>query len=417
MKLPSFSSLRSRFRRSWPQGIPKLYKGPPEEIVPFLDRKEFERLQSLRRVQVMPDIERVDRGSPVLAACSHLLIRNLMLLPDLSVLGPEDTRDATAGADPRSLLEDDETLVVLSAAHQKVNVVWYHRDAEGTLAMPMAELQRDPGAALAGASRWIASQLGAGVPGAVEAAWRAGQPSDVESLKRHGELMLRSAPGNQVVETAWRKDPANATILWQLEDEPYPVDVLLAGFEQDPHNAQLCFLLFCAVWESGGFEPWAVQYCRKAVELAPGHGKAHMCVPHAAPDLRSLLAHSELAVQFLPRNAFAASNYFSNLTKWGYQDERTLRLAALCIELDPENPDGYQQLIRQLTAECRFAEARQVAASLCELYSPPMAPRTRYSLSQNPVTAERLERGWNPYPESVEDLERLDLLARCGEIV
>ena len=406
-------------RDAWPSGVPRLYAGPAEEIAPFLDEAEIERLYQLPLVRVVAQLD-PDGGddAELLTGCARLLIRNLMPVRDLSVRGPEDSPPELRGEDPEDEESESWELLIAMRSHRDRILVTLEGAEKLRLEISLDEIRRDPQNVWGRASRQIVEHLGLEVSEELLAAWGRGQPLDADSLKLHGSLVLGSgAKSNEDIVASWRRDPAYATLLWSLE-EPYPREALLEGLEQDPDNAQLCFLLFCCLWQDGGFEPWAMQYCRKAIELSPGHGKAHMCLPHAAPDRIPLLVHSELGARFLPTNPFALSNYFNSLKRWGCRDERMMRLAQACVQLDPMNPGGYKRIIEQLLLERRFDEAVEVSAALCELYRPPMDERTRYCLTQNPTLKDRLQReGWSPYQDSLRELARLERLARCGEIV
>src|SRR5262249_1956925 len=151
-------------------------------------------------------------------------------------------------------------------------------------------------------------------------------------------------------------DRAFSVLAWEVDDElPEARDVYLEALQHDPQNAQLCFLTFCSVWRSQGPQPDALQFCRKAVELSPGHGKAHMCLPHAAIADPDLLRHSELGYRLLPNNPFAVNNYILYLRRYGASGEKLIELAEEGIAVDPEDPGCYVQMIDLL---CKNREYR-----------------------------------------------------------
>src|SRR5262249_13116347 len=121
------------------------------------------------------------------------------------------------------------------------------------------------------------------------------------------------------------------------------------GLKRDPYNAQLCFETFCAVWTSKGPQPQALQFCRKAIELSPGHGKAHMCAPHAARRPVEMLRHSELGYRLLPGNSFAVNNYTLALTEANAPAAQRIELAEEGIAADPRDPGNYERLIELCT--------------------------------------------------------------------
>lgn len=166
----------------------------------------------------------------------------------------------------------------------------------------------------------------------------------------------------------------------------------LEGLDEDPFDAQLCFLLYCGLWASSGFQPEAFQYARKAIELSPGHGKAHMCAPHAACKGVDMIPHSELGYRLLPGNSFAVTNYLIQLKLAGRPPTKLVPLAVESIELDPDNPGGHRHLVDALRGT-GDAKAALKAARRLERVLEAMSPRTLMCLRQNPVVARDLARG------------------------
>src|SRR6185503_13658037 len=85
------------FGTSWPDDVPRFYPDlNAMQLAEFLSDEEFERIKSFENVYIVP-FGAAD-GDPQQAgfgfALSRLLIRNLMLLDDVSIHGPEDTPDA-----------------------------------------------------------------------------------------------------------------------------------------------------------------------------------------------------------------------------------------------------------------------------------------------------------------------------------
>src|SRR5262249_30979531 len=143
------------------------------------------------------------------------------------------------------------------------------------------------------------------------------------SLLRLGELNRRidrkaKKEKGRAAQEVLARDPNFPLAAWEVDSElPEARAVYLEALRRDPYNAQLCFETFCAVWRSQRPQPEALQFCRKAIELSPGHGKAHMCAPHAAPPEANMLRHSELGYRLLPGNSFAINNYILNLRRRG----------------------------------------------------------------------------------------------------
>ena len=166
----------------------------------------------------------------------------------------------------------------------------------------------------------IAEVVGGTVTDSTREMWRFSRPSGVNELIAYGKIPMRASStreSSQAAASLFRRNPAFVAALWAVDRdyEPRYRELLLMGLRNDPYNAYLCFLLFTTTWQARGHEPAALQFIRHAIALAPGHGKSHMCAPHAAhPDV-SMLPHSELGYRLLPGNTFAINNYITNLSK------------------------------------------------------------------------------------------------------
>jgi hypothetical protein len=222
--------------------------------------------------------------------------------------------------------------------------------------------------------------------------WRTGRPSE-EDLSWFGKLVVHQHKLDVLAEvTALRKKSPRFTLPTQLlaEDDPRTRPLLYRALADDPNDAQLLFDAFCVTWTSKREQPEAMQLVRRAIELAPGHGKAHMCCPHAAHPNADMRFHAELGYRLLPGNPFAANNLVLYLQRHGRGNARAIEIAEEGIRGDPKDPGNYMRLVELYERRGEFAKALENAQVLAQLYGPPMDPRTRYCLEQNPRLRDRL---------------------------
>ena len=150
--------------------------------------------------------------------------------------------------------------------------------------------------------------------------------------------------------------------------------------------------------------------------LSPGHGKAHMCAPHAAVWRDSLLRHSELGYRLLPGNTFAVNNYILYLEISGDSSKAFIGLAKEGIENDPYDPTNYHRIIEIYTSQNKYSKALDYAEKLSVLYGPPINDRTLYCLKQNPALKKMLESGqYDPAHEHKKLLVELKKLVMGSE--
>ncbi len=387
-------------RAPWPPDVPRLYpKLDSRALSAFLTEAEAARIRSLKRVRVMPLFS--ESSSPRERAfgtgLSRLLVRDLMLVRGLSVRGPEDVPLASyeeVSADPSHMME--EALVtgrVKLGRGFRVDLELWSSQGEGTVrTVEVARFEDFPRSV----ATVVAQVLGGTLSPETLRAWHFGRPANMGNLIRFGELCLSRPCLTDDVLALRNEDPAFVLPVALLEDDAPERRVhLLRAWEADPYDAQLYFLLFCSAWSGEGEQPEAMQFIRRALELSPGHGKAHMCAPHAASRRADMLRHAELGYALLPGNSFAISDYINALLRSGAEHsvERVLELSLEIIAMDPKSPDGYQQAIHVLRHARRPREALVFAEALQALYGPPMDPRTRYCLEQNPQVRDALASG------------------------
>lgn len=397
------------FKPSWPRDLPRLYpRLEDRSLCRFMNEPEYWRIRNFPTIAVLPFYSQ--HSSPVEAGLgaglSRLLIRDLMLIREISVRGPEDT----------PTIELESALAMHDSCAAKT--IWVTGTASASGGQFAAELQMlFPGeprpralrlqnanffAVAAQCAAAIAKTAGGSVAPQIIEMWRFGRPASAEQIARLGRLVLqdRTLPQRSLAALAiFQENPALSIAFDCIEDE-HVADyrsLLLEAFQNDPYNAQTCFCLFCAIWSGSGPEPHAVQFLRRAIELSPGHGKAHMCAPHAAPPGVNMLPHSDLGYRLLPGNAFAINNYILNLQLSGAPLADIVPLAYEGIDLDPHDPGNYQRLMEMLEESGDFQAALDVALALQKNYEPVMNERTRYCLEQNPKLKTLLRSGrFNP---------------------
>jgi hypothetical protein len=419
LSLMFFDRLLKRQPR-WPADVPRLYPTLDDrELCSFLTREEHARISKLPMVAVLPFFARQTSAGDMAfgAALSRLVLRDLMLVREISVRGPEDTpRCGREDACALHGTEDKRTTWITGTASASAGKF----TADLTLLPPgntRQEVLRIEGSELspfvAKCAAAIAKRLGGAVKAEISEMWRHGRPTSLFELSRLGQLLQldQGVPkASRVAVEVLAKNPALGIACDFIEGDHVPNyrTLLLESVRHDPYYAQNYFSLFCAVWDSTGPAPHAVQFLRRAIELSPGHGKAHMCAPHAATPGVNMLPHSDLGYRLLPGNPFAISNYITNLLQAGKPIAQVLPLAYQGIEADPCDPGNYYRLMGMLEEIGEYQSAIEVALSLLKLYEPEMNDRAWYCLQQNPRMKQRLLSGkFDPAESLHSEIRRL----------
>jgi hypothetical protein len=411
-------------RRDRPARLPQFYPALDDRrLAEFLGTDEYRRISTFEKFYILP-LAKAGSGDQARFghALARLLIRNLMLLGDVSVHGHEDT--------PRLTHEAAGQVVTRRDAGHVTGVAGFGPDGytlrfevyrPGRPVEPGTVRHHDLATFVRECCNAVGRAMGSSLETTVADAWEVGQPRDAGSLLRLGGLILNF--GRKEAKKKARAagellaaDPGFAVVAWEVDDElPEARDVYLEALRGDPDNAQLCFLAFCAVWRSRGPQPEALQFCRKAIELSPGHGKAHMCAPHAAVPEADMLRHSELGYRLLPGNTFAVTNYILNLRKRGASTDQLMELAEEGIAADPSDPGCYLQMIDLFCKTKEYRAALKVAERLQRLFEPEMNERALYCLKQNPERARQIESGqYDPAAQNGRLIGELRELARGG---
>ena len=404
--------LFGRFFRSEPTGIPTLYPDlDPLQLERFLKDLDYAYIKSFDNVYILPFVSQNSESARMCfgLGLSRLMIRNLMLLRDVSIHGPEDTPEvpreaihAMAEAHPRSCHVTGVADFGSDGYSLEVEVHRPGRPVNGTRVR-----HETFQAFLSECSSAIARLLGSKVDDGLAKAWNVAQPRDAKSLVQLGTIHLdftrqQTVERAQAAQKLLNIDPAFVVAMWDIDEElPGAKQKFLTGLKRDPYNAQLCFVTFCTVWTSQGPQPEALQFCRKAIELSPGHGKAHMCAPHAAQRPVEMLRHSELGYRLLPGNSFAVNNYTIALARANAPAAKRIELAEEGIAADPRDPGSYLRLIELCTSLGDHKTALATAERLQKLYEPKMDERALYCLRQNPRIARLIDSGeYDPVAEN-----------------
>jgi hypothetical protein len=311
-----FKHILDWFYGTWPKDVPRLYPKLDEfNIAPFLSESEYRSMQGFENVYLLP-FARTDGGEEANRlgfGLARVMMRNLMLLRDVSIHGPEDTPEVWY-EDAESLAEDNPRSCYVSGIVEREQgefVLEFEIYRSGQPPTSATVCRGELASFLRECSAAIGRSLGSRLEMSVADGWDIGQPADLEALLRYGDLLLRLDRKDihgraEAAKNLLAKDPGFVLPMWEIEDEvPGARALYLKAFERDPYNAQLCFQLFCALFKEKGPKLETFQFCRRAIELSPGHGKSHMCAPDAAPWRANMFPHSELGYRLLPCNSFA----------------------------------------------------------------------------------------------------------------
>lgn len=400
---------------SLPTAPPDLYPGMSwEQIADLFGAGDFARMRAAPRVMVLPFSSPSGKpgsddpaGSALGAGVARMLIRDLGLVRNLVVRGPEDTPGiALQAVNERGLeaLTCGETNllggVVAHAAGRFVGELLLLRP-DGTAGSASAESDNLVGF-LAACVNTALRLLGLQPMLPVADAWLAGRPPNVGVLSAYGDLRKLEAEDKGTVRD--RTTEAARAMRTEFPEFALPGDIiysdedrncraaLLSAWRTDPWDANRHFLIYCGTWKADGVNLRAAGWCARAIQLAPGHGKAHMCLPHSMPKVKSLIAHQELAYLLLPGNSFAKTNLMISLERFGGGEGRILELCDEGVAADPHDTGPLVQKFLVLERMDRFDEAIAIGRKILEMLEV-MHPRTRYCLRQSPATARQMDDG------------------------
>jgi tetratricopeptide (TPR) repeat protein len=411
-----FNRLFGRGLPGEPAGVPTLYPDlDPIQLERFLTDLNYAHIKSFDNVYILPFISRASEPAQMCfgLGLSRLMIRNLMLLRDVSVHGPEDTPEVAREAVPEVVRAQRQSCHVTGVADFGPEGYSLQVEAHrpGCPLKGTRVRHKNFRAFLSACSSAIAELLGSNVGDRTAKAWEIGQPRDAKSLVQLGKIRLdfkrqQTAERGRAAQKLADLDPDFVVALWDIDEElPGARQKYFRGLKRDSYNAQLCFLTFCTVWMSKGPQPEALQFCRRAIMLSPGHGKAHMCAPHAAQRPVEMLRHSELGYRLLPGNSFAVNNYTLALNRANAPAAQRIELAEEGIAADPHDPTCHVRLIELYTGLGDYKAALATAERLQKLYEPKMNERALYCLRQNPQRAKLIDSG--QYDPAAENRRRI----------
>ncbi len=402
----------SNYPSIWPPNVPRFY---PQldggQLSQFLDYAEYQRICALPQICILPFASQNSREKDVLLGIglAKLMIRDLMLVRNLSTRGPEDSPESYLESVPQ-LREQKERTVFISGetfagnGSYRVELQFFSQARSVPYATVVHE--NDFPTFVLRLAETIARTCTGEVSENTRQMWRYGRPSSALALMAIGEACATYSKGEEGRSRSlwdlYQREPNLVIALHDLDEEmPQMKQVYLEAMRRDPYDAQLCFLTFLAFWESRGPQPEAMQFCRRAIELSPGHGKAHMCAPHAADRSVNMILHSDLGYRLLPGNTFAINNYILSLREIQAPPQQILALAQEGINADPYNPGSYDRMIDLCMELGDFRTALGTAERLQTLLAPQIHPRTLYCLQQNPQRAALLRSGeYNPALEN-----------------
>jgi hypothetical protein len=418
---------RSEPRRAKPKvKVPDLYPAlSPLQLEAVLDAEAFARVQRMPIVQVWPLHAEGARARQVGVALSRVMIRELQRTPGLSVRGPEDT-PVEGSADPTAAHANAGLRQNVLGGSLRVDgercsaQLWI---ARGDGRVERAEISADGIEALllawaVRALEWLDTARGQAFGAPPDVSWPRGadgfaqlgaviefaaaHPASDESFDVDDEVLalLRAGAQMSVAGTLL----SSRHVVTKLE--------LLQAY---PEDAQLCVSLATDVWSGMGGDRDAFQFLRRALEISPGLGKAHMLAPSAATHPERMAAHAELGYALQPNGSLGSSSYLRWLSRWSRNPERAKQVALAEVARAPADPHNYYPLIDAYEATGDTRRALETAQQLMR-YLAPLHARTRACFEQDATTREKIERGeWDPAGELRERMERLEEETKRGK--
>ena len=244
----------------------------------------------------------------------------------------------------------------------------------------------------------LAERLGGKISGENRTLWVLGRPSTIIELLEAGKLLIADLAVRQRSRLAlelWSKDQEFSLpfLLVEGEVEQDYRAKLLDAFRRDCGNAALCLRLFSTVRENKGYEPYALQYARRACELSPGYGRAHIAAALATNSDVDAMRHFELAYRLLPGSLYAIRHYLTTLVKADRPVQELTEVVRQGININPYDPDNYRSLIDTFVELKKYRHALEIAKGLQQLFEPEINPRTRTCLERNPKVRHLMQVG------------------------
>lgn len=405
--------LVTRQPRSWPEGVPRLYPGTTtRQRLQIAHPSVAPAQRRARVVMICPLFEAGARPSMAASGLlvSRLLQEGLSRVPGLSLRGPEDTPLGSLQITRRMLQSCQPADVVISGRIQleqrpsvELILMWKDR-AEQALCFRARSLE----VLIFDLLTILSVALGGTVTPALQAHWMESMPPSEQALLAAGALLsMPSSDATQLIDL-WREHPRFTAPLHGLHQRQGSAALLLEACASRPDDPRLHLMAFERLWDGALDQPAQLQYLRRALELAPGMGRAWLYASHAVSSRSDQLAFAEVAYRLLPGDPGASSSYVRTLREQHHNIRQCVQIAFAGIEADPFGPGNYEFLIEHLEAMGRRREALAVAQRLQMLYEPEIHERTRHYFWLDPTFRSRIrDDSWDPAAEVQRRIDRL----------
>ncbi|PTY01494.1 hypothetical protein DB346_12135 [Verrucomicrobia bacterium LW23] len=401
---------------AWPKGVPVLYPGQSQlQQCQFLTEAEYDRIWALPRALVLPFVDDAsDEDETLMGIGLQLLfIRDLRVHPGLSLLGPEDSTDIPLqDLDVQSQEFADQYIM---GGRIRLGKDYQARVSVGINGQFTTEeiAERDFHRFLTLCVESLLRQAGLDIDDALREKWKTGRPGSPMDLINLGKLAaieagLRDIKGEYERINEFYSARKYFTLhLHVREDDTVSVEDCIAALEVDPYDVQTLFILSNKLRQLTNGEAASFQYLRRAMEIAPGFGKAHMLANDTAPLEANLYLHSELGRRLLPNNAYAVQRHIEFHVKRGLVPQDP-NLAYEPIRIDSQDAAAYWTSISLLQSSGRMDEAMEMLLKLKKLVTPPMSERTLQCYRRDPVVAIHIQAGsFNPVADVDSAIEAL----------
>jgi hypothetical protein len=303
----AFRWLKSVFgldESSWPADIPRLFPDlGVTELCTFLPDEDYRRLKRTRPVLVLPltSARSSEQDRYFGMALSRILIRDLMVVPSLSVRGPEDTRPVPL----EDWHEDDKYLKRHVALGGEAHILPEGFIAELTARHPDggedrqrvqgSDLQRFIAACAAAAAGLLDQQAS----GATSKKWGVGRPRLLSEFLQFGQLCIapEDAARTEQVTRMWRRNTSFALPLhlldcYDIRSAGAPVQEILQlgeeGIQNDPEDPTLYTRMIDACMDQAEYHT-ALRFARQAQKLfEPMSERTRYCLEQNPENARRL---------------------------------------------------------------------------------------------------------------------------------
>lgn len=355
-------------------------------------------------------------GPGVGAALANLLRRGLLLTRRLSVLdagdsGPFADPDYDVAADQEVLASAFEAARVLvqgtlleDANGMAIRLDVIQQGSDGPQARRMQlRFKREQVGQLSGAvTRNVCKLIGVACTEELSSRLRTAQPRDWKELCQTGYCLEQGHWAKLIERTETGVSHPDA--LSAVDSEGISPELSYRGdaaaTRLDPWNPQAFFNLATSLMKVGPAAQMgqpAMSALRHALTIAPGHGKAHMCLPHVIPHVAEyrdyILGHADVGYRLLRTNSFALGNFSQYLCMFAPDDPRILELHQRSIQLSPLDPGGYSAAVQHFVMQGAVYDAMQFAQQLLRICTPPLHERTIYAFRQDPEIARLMDQG------------------------